>query len=195
MLDCQYLSKKTVRDYLKNMFSKLLPLSKVLRLKKISVIYKSLTFILLMINKICIFTKTKKIYPVMHIYNNKKKNIILIHSLKILKVSQNINFGLVFIISDNNNNNIRFYLQDITQTYIEIISDFNPNFYICHFFKLILQLSTLSDFIIKVIKLLYSKLKVNNYWLAIYHTYYIKILEITELIYNHYLVSYLIAIV
>ncbi len=55
--------------------------------------------------------------PVVHAYNDKKKNLknlVLIHLPKILKVSQDTGSCFVTIIQDDDNNNIRFYLQDIT---------------------------------------------------------------------------------
>lgn len=55
----------------------------------------------------------KKSHPVVHIYNDEKKNLVLIHSPKILGVSQGIGFCLTVIMQDNDNNNIKFYLQDI----------------------------------------------------------------------------------
>ena len=66
----------------------------------------------------------------MYIYNNKKKNLMLIYSAKILRISQSISFYFVIIIQDNNNDNIRFYLWDIIKAYVEIALDFNSNFYI-----------------------------------------------------------------
>ncbi len=55
----------------------------------------------------------KKNRPVVHIYNNKKKNFVLIHLSKILEVNQDIGSCLADIIQDNDNNNIRFYLWNI----------------------------------------------------------------------------------
>lgn len=66
----------------------------------------------------------------MHTYNNEKKNFVLMDSSKISKISQDICFYLGAIIRDIDNDNIRFYLKDITQTYIEMVSDFNLDFYI-----------------------------------------------------------------
>lgn len=56
----------------------------------------------------CINKVYKKSCPFMYAYNNEKKNLILIYSPKILRVSQSIGFCL-----NNDNCNIRFYLWDI----------------------------------------------------------------------------------
>lgn len=50
--------------------------------------------------------------------------------------------------------------------------------------KLILLLYTLSNYIIKIIKLLYYILKVGNYLFAIYHLYYKKKLEMIKSVYD-----------
>ena len=82
------------------------------------------------IKNLCIDKAYKKCRPVMHAYNDEEKNLVLIHSPKIPGVSRGIGSYLVAIIQDNDNDNIRFYLQDIIQAYIEIASDFNLDFYI-----------------------------------------------------------------
>ena len=78
---------------------------------------------------------------VMHTYNDKMKNLMLMHSPKIPRVSQGIGSCLTAIIGDNDNDNIRFYLRNITQAYIEIASNLNLDFYIRPLSKLISQLS------------------------------------------------------
>lgn len=66
------------------------------------------------IKDLCTIKANKKIYLIGYIYNNNKKNLILMHLLKILEVSQNISFCFVAIIWNNDNNNINFDLQNIT---------------------------------------------------------------------------------
>lgn len=65
--------------------------------------------------------------------------------------------------------------------------NFNQKFYIWPSPELILLLGTLSDLIIKIIKLFYGIPKISNYWFATYYTYYKQKLEIIELAYNLYL--------
>ena len=70
------------------------------------------------IKDLCINKARERIYHIIYAYNNKKKNIVLEHSSKILGVSQG--------------------LRDIIQTYIENTSNFYLDFYIRPLFKLIL---------------------------------------------------------
>lgn len=88
---------------------------------------------------------------VLHVCNNEKKIFILRYLSKILKFSQSISFCFVAIIWNNDNNNIKFYLGDITQIYIEIALDFNLNFIIQILSKIISQLNSFFNFTIKVI--------------------------------------------
>lgn len=122
----------------------------------------------------------EKSCPVVYTYHNKKKNLVLMHSLKIPRVSQSIGSYLTAIIQNNNNNNITFYLWDITQAYIEIALDLNPNFYIQLLSKLILQLNISFGSIIKVIRPLYGEPEADNHWLNIYYPYYKEKLGITK---------------
>lgn len=91
---------------------------------------------------------------IMHVYNDKQKNIVLRHFSIIQEFSQG--------------------LRDIIQTYIKIASNFNPDFYIRLFSNLISQMSVLLNSIIKVMRLLYSKQKVEKYRFTIYQPHYKK---------------------
>ncbi len=122
----------------------------------------------------------EKSCPVMHAYNDKKKNLMLMHFPKKLEVRQSISFCLTTIIGNNDNNNIKIYLQDIMQAYIKIASDLNPNVYIQSLSKLILRLCASFDSIVKVMRPLYGKLEVDNYRFDIYHLHYKEKLGITE---------------
>ena len=108
----------------------------------------------------------------MHAYNDEKKNFVLIHSPKIPGVSQGIGSYLVAIIQDDDNDNIRFYLQDITQAYIEIVLDLNLDFYIRPLSELISKLSASFDSIVKVMRPLYGEPEADNHRFAIYHPHY-----------------------
>lgn len=55
----------------------------------------------------------KKSYLVVYTYNNKKKNLVLMHLSKILDINQGIGSYLASIIQYNDNDNIEFYLWDI----------------------------------------------------------------------------------
>lgn len=71
------------------------------------------------------------------------------------------------------------------QEYIEIASDLYLNFYIWLFSKLISQLNAAFKFIINVIRLIYFKLKVDNYQFTIDHPYYKEKHKIIESFYNN----------
>lgn len=120
---------------------------------------------------------------------------MLMYLPKIPEVKQSIGFGLATIIQDNDNNNIRFYLQDIIQAYIEIALDLNPDFYIRPFSELILQLSAIFNSIIKAMRPLYGKPKANKHQFAIYYPHYKEKPRIIESEYNYHLVPYLTTMV
>lgn len=113
------------------------------------------------------------------------------HLLKIPRVRQSIGSCFATIIQNNDNDNIKFYLQDITQAYIEIALEYNPNLYIRQLFKLISQLNTTFDSIVKVIRSLYGKPEVDNQWFAIYHLYYKEKSKMIKSTYNPFLLQLL----
>lgn len=136
------------------------------------------------IKNLCIDKVYEKCCPVIHTYNNGKKNLMLMHSPKILRVSHGISFCFFAIIQDHDNNNIRFHLWDIRQIYVEIALNFNPSFNIRLLSKFILPQSTLFDSIVKVIGLLNDKLEVDNHQFTIYHPHYKEKPEMIESIHD-----------
>lgn len=70
------------------------------------------------------------------------------------------------------------------QAYIQSILDFNVHFYIYLSFKQITLLSTLLDYIVKVIKLLYNMPKASINYFTTYYLYYKKKSKISEFIYK-----------
>ncbi len=129
----------------------------------------------------------EKSRPVVHAYNDEKKNLMLMHSPKIPGVSQGIGSYLAAIIQDDDNNNIRFYLRNITQAYVEIASELNLNFYIRPLSKLISQLSASFVSIIKVMRPLYGEPEADDHRFDIYHPHYKEKPWITESAYNPFL--------
>lgn len=73
------------------------------------------------------------------------------------------------------------------QEYIQLILNFNQEFYIWLLPELILLFGILSNSILKVIKFLYNISKVSNYQFATYYIYYKDKFEIKKSIYNLYL--------
>ncbi len=102
-------------------------------------------------------------------YNSKDKNLVPIQSPTIKQVSQRLIVCLAAKFKDNDN--IQLYLRDIMQANVQSTSDMNRDFCIQPLFLLISLLGASSDFIIKVIKLLYGVSKVGIPWFASYHTY------------------------
>ena len=143
----------------------------------------------------CTDKADEKSRPVIHAYNDKKKNLMQMDLPKISEVRRGIGSYLAAIIQDNDNNNIMFYSRDITQTYVEIASDLNPDFYIRPLSELILLLSDSFDSIVKVMRLLYNKREADNHRFAIYHPHYKEKPGMIESAHNYYLVSYLTAVV
>ena len=137
----------------------------------------------------------EKSCQVVHCYNYEKKNLLLIYSSKISRISRDISSCLVAIIQNFDNNNIRFYLWNIMQAYIEVALNLNLDFYIRPFSNLILQLNASFDSIVRAKKPLYSEPEVNSHWFAIYHPYYKKKPKITKFAHNNDLVPYLTAVV
>ena len=119
---------------------------------------------------------TDKVYEksrsAVHAYNDEKKGLTLMHLPKIPGVSQGIGSCLTTIIRDNDNDNIRFYLRDIMQAYIEIASDLNSDSYIRPLSELISQLSASFDFIVTFMRPLYGEPEADNHRFAIYHPHY-----------------------
>ena len=78
------------------------------------------------------------------------------------------------------NNNIKLYLRDVTQTYVQSTSNMNRQFYIRPPPELISLLDPSSDCIVKVMKPLYDVPEAGNHWFATYHTHHKNKLEMKE---------------
>lgn len=87
---------------------------------------------------------------------------------------------LTVIIRDNDNNNNKFYLQDIMQGYVKISSNLDRDFYIWPRYKQISLLIALFNSIIKAIKLLYDVPEASSTSFANYHPHQKKKQEMTE---------------
>ena len=83
------------------------------------------------------------------------------------------------------NNNIKLYLWDVTQAYVQSTSNLNQEFYIWPPPELILLLGSSSDCKVKVMKSLYGVPEGGNYWFAIYHIYHKDKFGMKESTYNH----------
>jgi hypothetical protein len=97
---------------------------------------------------------------VIQTYNDLNKNLILIQTSSIQRVSQRLIVCLTIMLEKRD---INIYLRDITQAYIQSKSDLNRNFYIRSSSKLIKLLDASLDCILKVIKPLYEVLESSNH--------------------------------
>lgn len=85
------------------------------------------------------------------------------------------------------NNTTKPYLCNNTQAYIKLTSNLSRDFFICPFSKLITMIEVSSNYILKVLKPLYSISKASNHWFVIYYNNHINDFFMTELNYNFYL--------
>lgn len=107
--------------------------------------------------------------------NNQLSQYIISRQKKIFRLFEK---GRLVIQAYNDNDNIKVYLQNNTQVYIQIALDINQNFYIQLPFKQILLLGSLSDMP-----------KVSTTWFATYYLYYKEKSGITESAYNLFLLQ------
>lgn len=91
---------------------------------------------------------------------------------------------LAAIIWDNDNDNNKFYLRDVMQAYVEIISELNRDFYIWPLYKQISLLVVSSDSIVKATKSLHNMPKATTMLFAPYHLHYKEKRMMTEFVYK-----------
>ena len=118
---------------------------------------------------------------VVQAYNNFNNDLILTQSATIQQVSQRL---IVYLAAIFQNNIIKLYLCNVTQAYVQSISDLNRDFFICPPPELITMMGASPECILKVVKLLYSIPEAGNHWFVTYHKYHINTLAISESTYN-----------
>ena len=82
------------------------------------------------------------------------------------------------------NDSIKLYFWNITQTYVQSIFIFNWNFYVKSFYEFIKIMKTSFDCILKMMKLLYEIFKTNNHWFFIYYKHHIERFVMIKSIYD-----------
>ena len=82
------------------------------------------------------------------------------------------------------NDSIKLYFQNITQTYVQSIFIFNQNFYVKSFHEFVKIMKTSFDCILKMMKSLYEIFETNNHWFFIYHKHHIERFVMIESIYD-----------
>ncbi len=95
---------------------------------------------------------------VVQTFNDQNKNLILIQSSIIQRVSQRLIVCLIAVFSKMN-----LYLRDIIQTYVQSVTSLNRDFFVCSFVELIKHLDIASNSILKMIKSLYDVLETDNH--------------------------------
>jgi hypothetical protein len=111
---------------------------------------------------------------VVQTFNDQNKNLILIQSSIIQRISQDLIVYLIVVFS-----NVNLYLRNIIQMYVQSITSLNRDFFVRSFVELIKHLDIVSNSILKVIKSLYDVLEIDNHWFVTYHAHHVNKLDMT----------------
>jgi hypothetical protein len=95
---------------------------------------------------------------VMQTFNDQNKNLVLIQSSTIQRVSQRLIVCFIAVFSEMN-----LYLRNITQTYVQSVTSLNRDFFVRSSVELIKHLDIASNSILKMIKSLYDVLEADNH--------------------------------
>jgi hypothetical protein len=116
---------------------------------------------------------------VMQTFNDQNKNLMLIQSSIIQRINQRLIVCLIVVFS-----NMNLYLKNIIQTYVQLITSLNRDFFVRSFVELIKHLDIISNSILKMIKSLYDVLEIDNHWFVTYHAHHVNKLNMTQSIYD-----------
>jgi hypothetical protein len=100
----------------------------------------------------------EKFRLVVQAFNDQNKILVLTQSSIIQRVSQRLIICLAVSLLQ-----MKLYLRDITQVYVQSRSNLNRNFYVQSFFELIKLMSISSECILKVVKSLYEVPEADNH--------------------------------
>jgi hypothetical protein len=95
---------------------------------------------------------------VVQTFNDQNKNLVLIQSSIIQRVSQRLIVCLIVVFSKMN-----LYLRDITQIYVQFVTSLNRDVFVRSSVELIKHLDVDSNNILKIVKSLYDVLEVDNH--------------------------------
>ncbi len=115
----------------------------------------------------------------MQTFNDQNKNLILIQSFIIQRISQRLIVCLIVVFSKMN-----LYLRNIIQTYVQSITWLNRDFFVRSSVELIKHLDIDTNSILKIIKSLYDVFEADNHWFVIYHAHHVNKLEMSQSIYD-----------
>ena len=118
---------------------------------------------------------------VVQAYNDSEKDIVLTQSPTIQRISQRL---IVCFAASLGNVIIKLYLRDVTQAYVQSISELNRDFYIRPPHELAAMLGASHDCILKMMKPLYGVPEAENHWFATYQKHHIQRLGMSESTYD-----------
>jgi hypothetical protein len=101
----------------------------------------------------------EKVRLIMQAFKNQNKILVLTQSSIIQRISQRLIICLTIMF----NLEMKFYLQDITQVYVQSATLLNRDLYVQSFSELIKLMRISDECILKVIKSLYKMLEIKNH--------------------------------
>ncbi len=116
---------------------------------------------------------------VVQAFNDQNKDLVLIQSSTIQRVSQRLIVCLIAVFPEMN-----LYLRDIIQAYVQSVTSLNRDFFVRPSVELIKHLGVDPDSILKVVKPLYGVPEAGNHWFAIYHAHHVNKLGMSQSIYD-----------
>jgi hypothetical protein len=120
----------------------------------------------------------EKFRLVVQTFKNQNKTFVLTQSSIIQRVSQRLIICLAVTLQ------IKLYLRNIIQIYVQSRFNLNRDFYVQSSSKLIKLMKIFNDCILKVIKSLYDVSKADNHWFKTYHDHYIDKIKMTQFTYD-----------
>ena len=118
---------------------------------------------------------------VVQAYNDPEKDLVLTQSPTIQRASQRLILCITAMLQTDD---IRLYLRDISQAYVQSATKLNRDFYIRAPFELATALSVSKGTILKVVRPLYGIPESGNHWFKTYHDHHIKELHMHQSTYD-----------
>ncbi len=112
-------------------------------------------------------------------FNDQNKIFVLIQSSIIQRINQRLIICLVVSLSQ-----MKLYLRNITQVYVQFRFNLNRDFYVQSSPELIRLMRIFNDCILKMIKSLYDVSKADNHWFKTYHDHHTDKLNMTQFTYD-----------
>ena len=94
------------------------------------------------------------------IYHDFNKNFVLTQFSTIQRMNQRLIICMIVILQ---NEDIKFYLRNIIQTYMQSISNLNRDFFIKFSIELINLLNVSFDYVFQIMKSLYDVFEIDNH--------------------------------